>query len=161
MLNNISWQGYWTSLALLSAGYYLVIYLLYYRSDFKMTFPRKGQHRKSAAAFAAVLNAGKRAAQPSPIQDEDNAFEKPPIDSEEGFVYHLMDEISAYFEEARKSRCVKEELLYAVKQILSKYRSLNGSKYQESINNVIVSEAEHLCSIHISSEEIAGVWLGP
>ncbi|HUC81922.1 MAG TPA: hypothetical protein VMR70_13460 [Flavisolibacter sp.] len=160
MLNNISWQGYWTTLALLSAGYYLVIYLLYYRSDFKITFPQKGQQKKSGDAFAAVINTGNLPTQSSRIQEEADDFEKPPIDSEEGIVYHLMDEVTAYFEEARKSRCVNEELLYAVQRILSKYPTLKGSKYQESINNVIVSEAEHLCSIHISSEEIAGVWLG-
>lgn len=160
MLNNISWQGYWTTLALLSAGYYLVIYLLYYRSDFKIIFPRKGQQRNSGDVFTAVINTGNPTTQPSSIQNDGNDFEKPPIDSEEGIVYHLMDEVTAYFEESRKSRCVKEELLYAVQRILSKYQTLKGSKYQESINNVIVSEAEHLCSIHISSEEIAGVWLG-
>jgi hypothetical protein len=35
MINNISWQGYWMSIALLTGSYYLVILLLYYRNDFK------------------------------------------------------------------------------------------------------------------------------
>ncbi|HWJ29135.1 MAG TPA: hypothetical protein VNS32_21515, partial [Flavisolibacter sp.] len=41
MLHTISWQGYWTTLALITVGYYLAIYLLYFRKDFGIISYRK------------------------------------------------------------------------------------------------------------------------
>ncbi len=71
-----------------------------------------------------------------------------------------MDELNAYFEVAKKGKCLKQELLYSVQRILSKYSSLENPQYKESITNVIISEAEHNCSIHLKEEDVVQVWLG-
>jgi hypothetical protein len=158
MFNNISWQGYWITLALLSAGYYLVIYFLYYRSDFTIILPKRksptsrGDNR---TAFPPRANSASTSA--SLTQEE---FEVPSKDSEEYPIYSLMNEVTAYFEEAKKARCEKEEVLYALRRILSKFPAVKSSVYKESLTNVIVSEAELHCSIHFSADDMEKVWLG-
>jgi len=153
MLNNITWQGYWVTLAILATGYYLAVYLLYYRSDFKISFPRKreslipGNH----SSFASY--------QSPTLFDDEKEFELPPKESEERLIYSLMDELGAYFQEAKRSKVVKEEFLFALQRLFSKYPTVKTSPYKESITNVMVSEAEHVCSIHLCAEDISKVWL--
>ena len=137
MINNISWQSYWVTLALISTGYYLIIYLLYFRNDFKILF-----HRKPPEAIALV--------RPSP----------PPEESSARLIESCMDEINAFFEQARRNKCVKEELIYSLQVLLKKYPSLKNSEYKESLSNVIVAQCEHICSVHVSEDEAKHMWLG-
>lgn len=163
MFQSISWQGYWLTIALLSVAYYLFIYLLYYRSDFKIWLHRKGQpfpgrdgdlpfrtqemERAPAAPQSTLFDAA-----PSPD------FADPEPDSEEGVVYRCMDELQAFFEEARKSHWSKEQLTGSLRRILLKYPSLKTSPYRESLGKVLVNQCEHYCSIHLSAEEAVRVW---
>ena len=96
MFNNITWQGYWITLALLSAGYYLVIYLLYYRNDFKIILPKKLQDHPSSTPSASSL-VEKPSGQPSLFEENRNVSH--PVDAEDRLVSSLMDELTAYFEE--------------------------------------------------------------
>ena len=157
MFSNISWQGYWITLALISAGYYLVIYLLYYRNDFKIIIPKKLQNHSgnTSSAFSSVE---KPSGQPSLFEENRNVLH--PTDAEDRLVSSLMDELTAYFEEAKKFKCVKEEVIYALQRILSKFPAVKSSVYKESLTNVIVSEAELHCSIHLSADDMVKVWLG-
>jgi len=157
MFNNISWQGYWISLVLISTGYYLIIYLLYYRSDFKIIIPRKlGSHSgNTSTPFSSVE---KPLGQPSLFEENISVLHS--TDAEDRQVSSLMDELTAYFEEAKKSKSVKEEIIYALQRILSKFSTVKSSVYKESLTNVIVSEAELHCSIHLSADDMVKVWLG-
>jgi hypothetical protein len=144
MLNNISWQGYWLTIALFAAGYYLSIYLLYFRNDFKIVFPSKlrlpGQTIRQGDGTT-------------------KSFETATLDQAEHLSDACLDEIQAYFLQAKRSKCVKEDVLYAIQRILSKYPSLKTTSYQDSITTIIRSESEHICSIHLSAEEVLQVWL--
>ena len=151
MLNNITWQGYWTTLALLSAGYYLVIYALYYRKDFKMILPRKEQ---KSVHFSNTSSSAKGTF-PEDVNEEFSS----PTPGDEATIYTCMDELNAFFQESRKGKCVKEELIYAVQRILSKYPSIKDSEYKESINTVIQSEAKQHCSLQLSEGDMVHVWL--
>jgi hypothetical protein len=148
MFNSISWQGYWIFLAILLAGYYLVIYLLYFRSDFSI----KPAGNRRLWTPVEQGGAGQSSLFPSAA-----AAGTPEVDL---LASACVDELGAYFREASRSKTTKEELLFALTQLLSKYPSLPLSEYIVSINNLIRSEAEHHCSIHISSEEVVSVWLG-
>ena len=142
MINNISWQGYWITLALISAGYYLFIYLLYYRSDFKVWIHRKPYNSQGIASASVSV------ARPS---IEQNA---------EGLIDSCIDEINAFFEEARRNKTMKKELIYSLQLLLKKYPSLKNSEYQESLSNVIAAQCEHICSVHLNADEVRHVWLG-
>ena len=128
MLNPFTWQGWWTNLALLSAVYYLSVFLLF-------------RNKTTAPATA-----------------KDPLFEDPPQGSEESLVYRCVDELSAYFGEAKKTRPVPEEFLFAVRSILSRYPFLQSSAYKEAVANVIQSEAAHHCSLHLGEEEMQQLW---
>lgn len=155
MFNSISWQGYWTILALITTGYYLAVYLLYFRKAFTFSFPgrRGGKNPEQLST--------RDSPRPTSLFDNEKAeFALPPTGSEEHQVYALMDELSAYFAEAKKSKVIKEEALFALQRMVSKYPSLRTSTYKESLTNVMVSEAALHCSLHLSADDISKVWLG-
>jgi hypothetical protein len=152
MLNNITWQGYWTSLALLSAAYYIVIYLFYFRKGFKLQFPRRSQVTQPDELSTAAINR-------QSLSPEDDEEFKTPTSGDEQMVYACMDELNAYFVESKRTRCVKPELVFALRLILSKYPSLRDSAFKESITGVIVSEAKQHCSVQLKEEEVNQVWL--
>jgi len=157
MLNTISWQGYWLSIALSLAGYYLTVYLLYFRSDFKISLPPR---RKSPNADAFLQPRSEGVQETGIDFSHHPEFQKPDPGSDEHFVYALIDEVAAYFNEVKKGRVVKEELLFALQRIAAKYPAIKDSAYKESIGSVIISEANHHCSVQITSEEMGHVWLG-
>ena len=163
MFNTVSWQAYWICLALISSGYYLLVYLLYFRNDVKISiFDKSGPFPEDAPSSVSAEDKGEptKAVLPSLFGEEVAAeFSFPPKGSEEHVVYSCMDELNAFFEAAKKRKWSKHELLNSLKMILKKYSVLKNSEYKESINNVLVTECEHHCSIHLSAEEVLHVWL--
>ncbi|RYZ18945.1 MAG: hypothetical protein EOO10_25050 [Chitinophagaceae bacterium] len=154
MFNTVTWQGYWIAIALLSAGYYIVIYLLYFRHDFKVSL-RKGENRKWA------LSEEKGSLQPTLFESNTPTdFDNKTATEVDQLVNACTDELSAYFGEAGRSKGAKEEMLFALSKLLSKYPALRFSEYQALLNNIIQSEAQHHCGIHLSREDISKAWLG-
>ena len=139
---NISWQGYWIWLAVISAGYYLVIYLLYYRHDLKAWI-----HPKPYNSVGIVP------ASESIIQ--------PPVEKDaERLIDSCMDELNAFFEESRRKKVMKEELIYSLQLLLKKYPSLKDSEYKESLTNLIATQCEDTCLVRLNADEVYHVWLG-
>src|SRR5215218_9364555 len=98
MFNTITWQGYWTTLAQLSAGYYLVIYLLYYRRDFKIEFPKREPSKNYPVASPAVASFMKEQNDALSITEEEDLSFVTPTDKNERLVYACIDEFNAYLE---------------------------------------------------------------
>lgn len=140
MFNTISWQSYWTMLAISLAIYYLFLFLVYYRKDFMTSLSSRGMKQSFA------IN-----------PDE---FQSPLPDTDEGIVYSCMDELNAFFEEAKKRKWSKNEMIYSIQRILEKYPSIKTSGYKQSVSNVLLNQCEHICSIHLNAEELNRVWLG-
>jgi len=164
MINNVSWQGYWTSIALITAGYYLFIYLFYFRSDFKIFLNRKSQGENnvqftSVSNFQTKGNLVPNSNQQPFLFNESGDFETPPKESDEYMVYACMDEITAYFEAVIKTTCEKEKLINSLQLLLQKYPAIKNSQYKESLTNVIVTQCENRCSIHLSAEDVESLWL--
>ena len=139
---NISWQGYWIWLAVISTGYYLVIYLLYYRHDLKAWIhPRPYNSDGIVPASESII-------QPHVEKDAERL-----IDS-------CMDELNAFFEESRRKKVMKEELIYSLQLLLKKYPSLKDSEYKESLTNLIATQCEDTCLVRLDADEVYHVWLG-
>lgn len=162
MLHTISWQGYWTSLALLTAVYYLTICLLYFRKEVTILFYRKLLSPDKATPLPSVQKPEGAPTENNQLtlfgEEVTEEFSRPPADSEEHMVYSLMDEVHAFFEEAKKRKWQRQELTHTLKTLLLKYPSLKSSEYKEAISNVLLAESEHHCSIHLSAEELAEMW---
>jgi hypothetical protein len=164
MINNVSWQGYWISIALITTGYYLFIYLFYFRSDFKIFLNRKSQSGNNVQ-FTSVSNfQNKVKGLPEDFQQPSffnlsGDFQSPPKDSEEYVVYACMDEMTAFFEAVNKTTCEKEKIIISLKLLLQKYPAIKVSQYKDSLTNVIVTQCEKICSIHLNAEDVVGLWL--
>lgn len=164
MFNNISWQGYWLALALTVAFYYLAILLFYYKGKvLQVLFQLKYGARSLATATGTPPvqisgNAPSGVQQPVPTEDLSD-FENPAADSLEYMVYACMDELTAYFEEAKAVRCNKEDILHAIKRIADKYPAIGASEYKSSLSGIISTQCESICSIHLSEGDVHGVWL--
>ena len=152
MLHPISWHSYWTALILSYAGYYVIVYLVYFRRA-AVPIPPSGKKTNAVANKSGMQL-------PLIAENKDPDFAEPPANSEEHAVYACMDELNAFFDNQKKSKAVKSEVMYALYSILKKYPSLFHSQYKESLTNVVATQCEAICSIHLSAEELKGVWLG-
>ncbi|MDB5198735.1 MAG: hypothetical protein JWO92_698 [Chitinophagaceae bacterium] len=70
----------------------------------------------------------------------------------------LSDEIQALLGEAGNNRLNKDEIITALKLLIAKYSVLRNSSLRESIQNLIQTECEMNCSIHLSEEELSVLW---
>jgi hypothetical protein len=144
MFENISWQCYWTTIVLCSIVYYLSVYLLYFRKE-------SGIHTKQVGGSAVAVKT--RESSSFCAEGGETAT------IEEKQEQSCLDEINAFFEAQKKSKAVKKELIYGLRGIVQKYFSLNGSPYQQALSNVMIMQAETICSVHLDDEEIKEVWL--
>ena len=139
MVDNISWQSYWYTIAIILAGYYLVIYLLYFRNDFTFKVPSKPN----------VKGVG-----------NEQGMQGPPKKEEEYLFDACLNELTAFFEEARQTKWIKEELSDSLQRFFKKYSSLKSSEFYTLLNHIVVGQSENYCSIHFNAEDIERVWLG-
>lgn len=144
MLNNISWQNYWIFIGVTTFAYYLVVWL---------TFLRKSVSLRTIFGRWYFTNSQDRQSLPHPNMISNTEYE-------ESIVHACMDELNAFFDNQKKSKSVKTELMYSLYSILQKYPSLKNSDYKESLTNVIAVQCENICSTHLSAEEMKGVWFG-
>jgi hypothetical protein len=142
MLNNISWQNYWITVSMLSAGYYLLVFLLYFRKDFTLTLNIK----KAASNYNYTSN-------PS-LAPVDNPYSE----KEEVVAYACMDELKAFFDESKRQKPHKKELMAAVQGIIKKYPTLKTSDYKETITHAIVAMSEDNCSVHLGADDVGCFW---
>jgi len=154
MFNNISWQGYWTSLAIIVSLYYAYLLLFYFKPE-RLSLVRylhkAGLIHSSAPAHVKV--------QTALFSQTELTKEDPEVPDSNPAVISLVDEIQAFFEAAAPNQFTKEFLLQVLRELTRKYPGVRGSAYQHSVSNLIVFLAEQTCSLHLSAEEVKGVWL--
>jgi hypothetical protein len=80
-------------------------------------------------------------------------------------LFHLANEVKIELKlNIRKSAIKKEgkwELLLSIRRLLAPYTALTASQaypFRVAINNTIIAETARYCSIHLSSEDLSGVW---
>lgn len=147
MLNNISWQGYWTVLALFLTGYYLIIYLLYYRRDFSVSVSR-ALSRNNSSSETVPFHPSSSTTQASIAHE-----------SQEYLFDSCLNELAAFFDQAKSRKWMKEELLYALQRIFKKYSELRNSEYEDSLRKLVICQAVDICSVQFEEVEVDHVWL--
>jgi hypothetical protein len=140
MLNNISWQNYWITVTMLSAGYYLLVFLLYFRKDLMSTLNSKKVGSNYTSDLSLVPT------------------NMPQLEREEVVGHACMDELKAFFDESKKQKLHKKELMAAVQRIIKKYPTLKTSDYKEAITHVIVAMSEDNCSVHLGADDVGCFW---
>jgi len=157
MLSKISWEAFLIFIALSTLVYYLLVYLLYFRTELKAGIPHT-----TSKSFDNSETFSFKTEKKNPSLFDPIPINRAPSDDEaqESMAYACMDELNAFFENQKKTKALKPELMHSLFTILQKYPSLGKSAYKESITNVIALESENICSIHLSAEELKGVWFG-
>jgi hypothetical protein len=157
MIQNMSWHGYWTFMSLILFGYYLIVFLLYFRKAFASDrgYNNKFSHdsiNRSVPLFDRDHHA-------KSVVAEAETQLTPGATAEETIVETCMDELTAFFEQCKSSRVVAGELVFGLRRIVQKFPSLKDSEYKQPLERLIISQAQHICSVQLSEAEVESVWM--
>lgn len=148
MLNNISWQSFWISIALTTTVYYLTIFLIYFPGNFKIFWSQ-------GSLFISKERTGSMQSYFPP----EDAIPEERSRSEEIIVYACIDEVKALFEQFKCSKGVRQEIVKALQQVLNKYSTLKDSPFRPVIDHMVVFQADQICSIRLSNSDMDDVWI--
>jgi hypothetical protein len=139
MFNNISWASYWSALTVTAVLYYVYVLRTHFREVIfqRLKFKRVAAAAGSSKKFSSVT-----------INDEDP-----------GAVQSLIHEISASLDNAAKVKAERSEIIFGLQQIVKKYPGIKATDYQSAITQLIISESEEKCAVHLSGEEARRVWV--
>ena len=154
MLNNISWQGYWTTLAVLTVLYYGFVFIFIYR--------RALLQRLNNRLYNSPVTSDHTANALSPQFRDSNANGSQFEEDEPAYlpsVRSLVDEVQALFESTEKNSYSKATLLRSLQGITQKYEGVKGTAYQHSVSSLIIFLAEQHCAFHLSGGDMDRVWL--
>ena len=146
MLKDISWTDYWFFILIALAVYYVTIGCLYYLTEIKQVLSGKSnlllQPYSSKKAFAGKNH----------IVYTDSENDLHPL------VKECMDQIRNVLKEATENNLVKQEIIYSLQQLTSKYSVIKNSPFKSFITDYILIECDNYCSIHLDNEEVRKIW---
>lgn len=156
---SITWGTYLTASFVFIAIYYACA-LLY--------FKRKGQvlGKSTAKQPAKWERQPLSSAEEAPASPQPVLFKEQPTvqrsaavpESIQMKVQALVTELQAFLAQSAAQKISKEDLLTSIPRVLVKYPGVAGSEFQTSINTLIAVTLENNCAIHLSADEIAGLW---
>lgn len=141
MFTNISWSSYITFMIIVSAVYYLVIGFQFYRSD-----------------VLKVISGTKPAS--VPVLSSHQAGLKEAFENQDIFrlAQSLADEVQAYLKEAGRNKISKQDVVQSLKSLPARYPAIKDSSFKDMIQNLMITECETNCSIHLSEQELSEIW---
>lgn len=154
MFTQISWSSYITIVVVLLAGYYFFVGFWYYRDNLLQLL----SGRKITAGDTVNFTAQHPLIKPEQSLHQANVqevFEKQNLFQ---LTQSLSDEIQAFLNEAGRNKIHKGDVIYSLQLLLAKYPALKDSSFREFIQNLIETECETNCSIHLSDEELSVLW---
>ena len=158
MFSQISWASYVQIVALILVAYYAFTLYKYYRHDFLHLF--KGKQNLQTDNLALTGTNQHRDVYNNCIQDHSDYMPKEELDNEYSLLINtLSDEVKAFILEAGNNSFDKDQILASLQLLLGKYPFINSSPYKESIQNIIKQECEYKCSVHLSEDDLDGLWL--
>lgn len=136
MLHGISWRIYLWVVLVGIIIFYVYLFLLYYKNEYKRFFKnlRAGKFR-----FPAGEEEGRN------VHDID-------------FTHGLLQELNDFFVSGADRRYTKDELTTELRLKLQGTASVYNSDRRKEINAYISSECRKLCSIHLSEEDLRVLW---
>ena len=157
MVNNISWNSYWSALIVLVFLYYSFVLFVYYRSEILNHL--SGKSRPSPIDSLELSHSVQKGNNPpneilSGNHNSHSDEELLPV------VQSLIDEMIAYLAQTGYASAVKEEILNALQQMAKKYYTIKGTSYEQAICNLMKFECENKCAVHLNDEEIRQLWMG-
>ena len=146
MLNQISWANYFEAIAILAVIYYVAILFVYCKADILQLLAVKPQH-----SFVSNVNETGTLKNSSSNEHSDLATQ---------FEYNI-EELKALIRQSGYSQSPREEVLFALQKLLTteRFQSIYNSPFKDAVNNLISDECQTNCSIHLSEEDLQGLWV--
>ena len=158
MFNQISWATYAQTVVFSLLIYYFFVLYTYYRHDLLAKIKGKKGYASNNGAFNP-------SSQQSPFQQEFNFNETVFIRKENKNVNYsplvqaLTDELQAFISEAGNNSFQRQQILPSLQLLIGKYPSIKSSPFKESIKQQIAQQCASTCSVHLSEEELEGLWV--
>lgn len=162
MLERISWGQYCAAVLILSAIYYFILLVLLFQKGMlpgKKRLPSVQPKREAET----ITQPGLFPDEPIPLEKtirEDDEEITISNDSLMPLVHDHVQELKEFITDIASRSYVKEEVIMGLQIITRNYKKLDGSLYQQSINDFILHQCEENCSIHLSAEDLKRIWLG-
>jgi hypothetical protein len=80
-------------------------------------------------------------------------------DSYSPLVQALTDELQAFISEAGSNSFERQQIISSLQLLIGKYPSVKSSPFKESIKQQIAQQCASTCSVHLSEEELDGLWV--
>jgi len=165
MFNSISWQGYWIAIALLTALYYLIICLLYYRHHVCAWIQYlQGRRPKvtssTSVPFLQEQESSGEVRQSSLFEDPSVAVESKPAGSDTSLINGFTDELDAFLRQAKQQQLIQQEVLYGLQRLLKKYDTFKNVVNKERLLHLLSERCQQICSIRLSAEDLEGIGTG-
>ena len=158
MFNQISWATYAQTAVLSLVIYYFFVLYRYYRQDLLVKIKGKQRYASNSVAFNSPSQ------QPA-FQQEINFNETVFIPKENkngGYSplgQSLTDELQAFISEAGSNSFERQQIIPSLQLLIGKYPSVKSSPFKESIKQQIAQQCASTCSVHLSEEELDGLWV--
>lgn len=184
MLDSISWQEFFTTVALVAGGYYVMTFLLLYSNEITDIFKQKKSNLSTAEVKSNQLDSNEsndlmggvryenREEQYVPREDvastEELHFASDDSGEEviqavdlieeqhENEFKKALDEINSLIEVV--SQGSKDESIPLFKTLLANYPQLIGTDYQERASQHILHACNETCQFHFEISEINSWW---
>jgi hypothetical protein len=148
MLSSISWNQYIAFLSIILIGYYFFIGYKYFRWEILGIIGIKKIEQSELQIPVSELKKQFTSS---------NHADFMPKDNRENILQPFTDEVKAYLYEASPS-APKEEILFALQQIISKYPAIKNMESRATMNEFIMGETEKHYQGLFTYEDIAKIW---
>jgi hypothetical protein len=135
MLEQITWNNYWTAVAIILVFYYLFIAIVYYRGDIGEQLKKQLEARRT---------------------DSDEGKEERTYSSFNELEAIVADIKSSL--EAAGAEASKEDLLSRIGDILANYNGLDTPAFRVAINNYVIGHTKKICNKEFNEEELDAYW---
>lgn len=142
MLESITWKEFLTAAALGTTAWYAYVGIAHYRKDIGMLFKRKNKYDKQIIKESTDTGESEE-------EQEGSAFAE--------LEMVVMGIRHSILEKAGKE-ATKEALLTQLQQELAAYEGLKKPAFRIAINNFIMSNANEICGISFSEDELDEAW---
>ena len=149
MLQSISWSQYFSTLLLLLIVYYAYVAYKYFRWEILSLIGIKKIEEKVTPI--AVTDFKKQFT-------SSNHTDFMPANNAENMFQAFTDEVKAYLYEANPF-APKEEILFALQQIISKYPAVKNTGSKATINEFILRETNKHYQGLLQEEDFLPIWL--
>lgn len=159
MINNITWQSYWTFILITVAIYYMIILGFYFTGSGQVVL---GVKRK----WLPVNDPNNEQSKTSSEQNIQEASQQSFIingapNNEVTFALQpLVSEIEAFLQGAAGASFSKNRLLSCIEVIIKKHPVPDLTLYTPVLSNLIKVSCENICSVSVSDEEVSELWTG-